>query len=93
MRSGHDRIRLRMALHAGEIIRYEHGAAGAAINLAFRLVDAEPLKAALEGSSGALAVIVSSWFFERGCAACRSGRCSQLPVCACGSERDQDQPA
>ncbi len=59
-----ERIRLRMALHAGEINYDEHGVTAAAVNLAFRLVDAEPLKAALAGSPGVLAVIVSSWFFD-----------------------------
>ncbi len=37
------RIRLRMALHAGEV-RYDgHGVTGAAVNLAFRLLDADAL--------------------------------------------------
>ena len=53
-----------MALHAGEINYDEHGVTAASINLAFRLVDAKPLKAALAGSPGVLAVIVSSWFFD-----------------------------
>src|SRR5262249_13551950 len=59
-----EQIRLRMALHAGEVNYDKHGVAGASINLAFRLVDAGPLKAALARSSGVLAIIVSSWFFE-----------------------------
>ena len=63
-RPGQERIRLRMALHAGEINYDEHGVTGASVNLAFRIVDAEPLKAALAGSPGVLAVIVSSWFYE-----------------------------
>jgi hypothetical protein len=63
-RAGQERIRLRMALHAGEVNYDQHGVTGASINLAFRLVDGEPLKAALAGSSGVLAIIVSSWFFE-----------------------------
>jgi hypothetical protein len=63
-RPGQERIRLRMALHAGEINYDEHGVTGASINLAFRIVDAEPLKAALAGSPWVLAVIVSSWFYE-----------------------------
>ncbi|OLF08589.1 ATP-binding protein [Actinophytocola xanthii] len=58
------RVRLRMALHAGEINYDEHGVTSTAINLAFRLLDAEPLKAELAGSPDALAVIVSSWFFD-----------------------------
>jgi hypothetical protein len=63
-RPGPEQIRLRMALHAGEINYDEHGVTGSSINLTFRLVDAGPLKAALAHSSGVLAVIVSSWFFE-----------------------------
>jgi Tetratricopeptide repeat/NB-ARC domain len=59
-----ERIRLRMALHAGEVHYDEHGATAASINLTFRLLEAGPVKEALAGSSGVLAVIVSSWFFE-----------------------------
>lgn len=59
-----ERIRLRMALHAGEVHYDQHGVTAVAVNLAFRLLDAGPLKAALTSSSGVLAVIVSSWFFE-----------------------------
>lgn len=61
---GPQRIRLRMALHAGEVRYDNHGVTGASLNLAFRLLDAGPLKAALAGSPGVLAVIASSWFFE-----------------------------
>src|ERR1700733_9086399 len=61
---GPERIRLRMALHAGEVYYDEHGVTAAAVNLAFRLLDAGPLKAALASSSGVLAVIASSWFYE-----------------------------
>lgn len=58
-----ENIRLRMALHAGEINYDDHGVAGTAINHAFRLVDAAQLKAALRSSPGTLAVIASSWFY------------------------------
>jgi tetratricopeptide (TPR) repeat protein len=61
---GPERIRLRMALHAGEVHYDEHGVTGGSVNLAFRLVDAGSLKAALAGSPGVLAVIASSWFFD-----------------------------
>jgi hypothetical protein len=57
---GPERIRLRMALHAGEVRYDEHGVTGAAVNLAFRLLDAGALKAALASSPGVLAVIASS---------------------------------
>jgi tetratricopeptide (TPR) repeat protein len=59
-----ERIRLRMALHAGEVNYDDHGATAAAINLAFRLLDAPPFKAALAESPGVLALIASSWFFD-----------------------------
>lgn len=58
------RIRLRLALHAGEVHRDDYGVVGSAVNFVFRLLDAAPLKQALAGSRGALAVIVSPWFFE-----------------------------
>src|ERR1700728_2101792 len=59
-----ERIRLRMALHAGEVLYDEHGATAASINLTFRLLEAGPAKEALAASSGVLAVIASSCFFE-----------------------------
>ena len=62
--SRQERIRLRLAVHAGEIHHDAHGVVGAAINLAFRLLEAPPLKRSLAGSSGVLVVIASRWFFE-----------------------------
>jgi hypothetical protein len=59
-----ERIRLRMALHAGEVSDDEHGVTAEAISLAFRLLDAPPLKAVLARSPGVLALIASSWFFD-----------------------------
>ncbi|ONI71029.1 hypothetical protein ALI144C_51695 [Actinosynnema sp. ALI-1.44] len=59
-----EQIRLRMAVHAGEVLLDEHGATGVAINHTFRLLDASPLKDALAGSVGVLAVITSDWFFR-----------------------------
>ena len=61
---GPEQIRLRMTLHAGEVTYDEHGVTAASINLAFRLLDSAALREALSGSSGVLAVIASSWFFE-----------------------------
>jgi tetratricopeptide (TPR) repeat protein len=57
-------IRLRLAIHAGEIHRDAHGVTGTAINVAFRLLEAQPLKRTLADSSGVLAMIASQWFFE-----------------------------
>ena len=59
-----EQIRLRMALHAGEVNYDQHGATAVSINLTFRLLECAPVKGALADSSGVLAVIASSWFFE-----------------------------
>jgi hypothetical protein len=59
-----ERIRLRLAVHAGEIHHDAHGVAGTAIIVAFRLLEAAPLKRALAGSNGVLAVIASRWFYD-----------------------------
>jgi hypothetical protein len=58
------RIRLRAAVHAGEIHYDEHGVTGTAINMAFRLLEAATLKERLRGSPGALALIASQWFYD-----------------------------
>jgi hypothetical protein len=58
------RIRLRMAVHAGEVAYDEHGVTANAINLAFRLLGAPGLKAALADSNGVLALITSDWFYD-----------------------------
>ena len=53
--SGHldaERIRLRMALHSGQVHYDTHGATAASINLTFRLLECGPVKEALAGSSG-----------------------------------------
>ncbi|GAB3436860.1 hypothetical protein GCM10027436_16070 [Actinophytocola sediminis] len=59
-----ERIRLRMALHAGEVAYDEHGVTATSIIHAFRLLDATSLKNALAESPGVLALITSEWFFE-----------------------------
>ncbi|MBO2458619.1 hypothetical protein [Actinomadura violacea] len=58
------RIRLRAALHAGEVHYDDRGVAGTAVNVAFRLLEAAPLKAALRTSPGVLAVIASDWIYQ-----------------------------
>ena len=57
-------MRLRLALHGGEVSHDAYGVTGTAITLAFRLLDAGPLRQALAGSQGVLAVIASAWFYE-----------------------------
>ncbi|MEC3979201.1 tetratricopeptide repeat protein [Amycolatopsis sp. H20-H5] len=59
-----EQIRLRIALHAGEVTYDENGVVGSSVNLAFRLLDSAALKEALAGSSGTLAVITSPWFYD-----------------------------
>ncbi|GAA1338595.1 hypothetical protein [Saccharothrix algeriensis] len=59
-----ERIRLRLALHAGEVYRDAHGAVGRAVNHVCRLVDSAPVREALAGTAGPLALIASDWFFE-----------------------------
>lgn len=59
-----ERIRLRIALHAGEVAYDDQGATGPAINRAFRLLEAPQLKAALTASPGVVALITSDWFFD-----------------------------
>ena len=59
-----EQIRLRLALHAGEISYDGHGVLGRAVNLPFRLLEAPELKTALARTAGPLAMIVSAWFFD-----------------------------
>ena len=63
-RAGPEQMRLRVALHAGEVYRDAHGVAGSAVNHAFRLAEASALRSALAASPGVLAVIVSDWLFN-----------------------------
>jgi class 3 adenylate cyclase len=58
-------MRLRLALHAGEVAHDAHGVTGHAVTLAFRLLEARPLKQALVWSPGVLAVVASAWFYEQ----------------------------
>ena len=54
------RIRVRLVMHAGEILRDEYGVAGTAINVAFRLLEARALKQALAGSPGSVAPLAAT---------------------------------
>lgn len=59
-----EQIRLRLALHAGEILHDEHGVTSSSINHTFRILDADALKSMLAASHGVLAVIGSAWFYD-----------------------------
>lgn len=63
-RTAEERIRLRMALHAGEVTYDEHGVTATAVNVAFRLLEAPQLKTMLADSPGVLALITSGWFYD-----------------------------
>ncbi|WP_194906776.1 hypothetical protein [Catenulispora rubra] len=58
-RTTRQRFRLRVAVHAGEVHHDAHGYAGYDVNLAFRLVDARPLREAMEHSAAAVGLVVS----------------------------------
>lgn len=62
--AGPEQMRLRVALHAGEVYRDTYGVAGSAVNHAFRLAEAPALRSALAASPGVLAVMVSEWLFS-----------------------------
>ncbi|MBP2337699.1 hypothetical protein JOF41_003877 [Saccharothrix coeruleofusca] len=57
-----ERIRLRFALHAGEVRRVDHGIVGEGVIHASRLLDSAELREALRQSAEAIAVIVSDGF-------------------------------
>lgn len=59
-----ERMRLRLALHAGEVYRDAHGVCGEAITHAFRLIEAPALKSAFGVSAEALTFIVSDRLFR-----------------------------
>jgi class 3 adenylate cyclase len=73
-RAAATQVRLRVAVHAGEVTFDKHGVVGAAINHTFRLVDAPSLKAALAGSLDACALLVSDWFYSEVVYHCQDAR-------------------
>ncbi|AXX32298.1 ATP-binding protein [Actinosynnema pretiosum subsp. pretiosum] len=58
------RVRLRMAVHAGEVYLDGHGVVGHAVNHVCRLVDSPAAKRELTGHAGALVLVASAWFFD-----------------------------
>jgi hypothetical protein len=57
-------VQLRVALHAGEVSRDGHGAVSAAVNIAFRILEAPEAKSALRLSTGVLALVASDTFYH-----------------------------
>jgi hypothetical protein len=58
------RIRLRVAVNAGELLRDVSGWAGEALNTTFRLLDAGVVKAALKASSVPLVLVVADAVYQ-----------------------------
>src|SRR6266536_2808705 len=59
-----ERLRLRVVIAAGEILRDAHGHSGEDLTTAFRLLDSQPLHACLADAAGDLAVIVSDAIYQ-----------------------------
>ena len=59
------RIQVRAAAHLGPVYRDDHGLVGDDINLLFRMLDAEPLHAALADSGAELALAISEYMHDR----------------------------
>lgn len=57
-------VRLRLVLHAGEVALDEHGAVGADLVAGFRLLDAAPLRRALDESSEPSVLCVSDVIYQ-----------------------------
>jgi hypothetical protein len=57
-------IRLRAAVHIGEVHSDAHGLAGVAVNHLFRLLDAPVLKRTLDAVQTDVALIVSDYFYD-----------------------------
>ncbi len=57
-------VRLRVALHAGEVYQGSHGTVSDANSFAFRLLDEPAAKKALKDSGAAMVLIVSNSFYE-----------------------------
>jgi hypothetical protein len=78
-------IKLRMAVHFGEVRTSGVGIVGAALDLTFRILDARAVRSSLQESSGVLAMAVSDQFFDeivRVDAALRADDFQRIPVTA-----------
>jgi hypothetical protein len=58
------KIRLRLALHAGEIHLDEHGQTSDSLIFAFRLLNSPEARSALATSPETVAIITSEWFYQ-----------------------------
>jgi len=62
--SAEQRMRLRLALHAGEVRADAHGVMGTAVIHAFRLLDTPSVRAAVSASDSDVVTVVSDWFYQ-----------------------------
>lgn len=60
-----DQIRLRVAMHAGEVVQDEHGVVGESVSTTLRLLDSTELRTALQLTDADLALIVSESLYQR----------------------------
>lgn len=63
-RRGDPLLRMRIAVHAGDVSFDEHGIGGHAVNRTFRLCDSDPLRRAIGTARSDLAVLVSDVIHE-----------------------------
>ncbi|MFM9551340.1 MULTISPECIES: hypothetical protein [Streptomyces] len=64
--TGDREMRLRVAVHAGEVARHGAGWVGADLNTAFRMADMQPLRRALAGAPGAVLSLAVSHVLHQG---------------------------
>jgi WD40 repeat protein len=57
-------VRLRMVVHAGELVWNSYGPVGAALNYAFRLLDSDQARERLRHTLAPMVVIVSEWIYR-----------------------------
>ncbi|WP_067459802.1 hypothetical protein [Actinomadura macra] len=86
------RLRMRAVVHAGDLLRDDHGPFGAEIDAAFRLLNADAVRSALRETSVPLALVVSQQIYEAIVIHGYSGLCPQsyeraVEVNVCGLTR------
>jgi hypothetical protein len=64
MASDPAKIQLRVAVHRGHVYRDQHGIAGQAVQLLFRLLDAQAFKRALVASLAHVGVVASDYLYD-----------------------------
>ncbi|CNG21265.1 Uncharacterised protein [Mycobacterium tuberculosis] len=72
------RLRMRAVVHAGDLLRDDHGPFGAEIDAAIRLLDSDAVRSALRDTSAPLALVVSQQIYEAIVVHGYSGLCPRL---------------